>query len=48
VSDLSVSRGSGCYKLRFPILSAIKSRDLKTNLEPGRNLSIDLNDNDLT
>jgi hypothetical protein len=48
VSDPSVSCGLGCYKLRFPILSAIKSRDPKTNLESGRNLSVDLNDIDLT
>jgi hypothetical protein len=48
VSDPAISLGSGSYKLRSPILSAMKSRDTKTNIEPGKNLLVDLNAIDLT
>jgi hypothetical protein len=48
VSDPVVSCGLGSCKLRFPILSAMKSRDPKSSLEPRRNLFVDLNAIDLT
>jgi hypothetical protein len=47
VSDLAISLGSGSCKLRSPILSVMKSKDLKTNLEPRRNLLVNLNSIDL-
>jgi hypothetical protein len=48
MSDPVISLSSGSYKLRSPICLATKSRDLKTNLELGRNLLVDLNAIDLT
>jgi hypothetical protein len=48
VSDPVISLGSDSYKLRSPILPAMKSKDLKTNLDLGRNLVVDLNAIDLT
>jgi hypothetical protein len=48
VSDPAISLGSGSYKLRSPILSTMKSRDPKINLEPRRNLLVDLKTIDLT
>jgi hypothetical protein len=47
VFDPVISHDSGSCKLISPILSAMKSRDLKTNLKPGRNLLVDLNVIDL-
>jgi hypothetical protein len=43
VSDLATSRDLGSCKLISPILSTMKSRDLKINLESGRKLLVDLN-----
>jgi hypothetical protein len=48
VFDLAFSRDSGSFKLRSLILSVMKSRDLKTNLEPGRNLLVEMKAIDLT
>jgi hypothetical protein len=48
VSDPMICRGSDSCKLRSPILSAMKSRDRKTNLEPGKNLFVESNSIDLT
>jgi hypothetical protein len=46
--DPLICCGFGFCKLRSLILLATKSRDPKTNLEPGRNLVADLNVIDLT
>jgi hypothetical protein len=43
VSDPVISHDLGSYKLKAPILLAMKSMDQKINLEPGRNLLVDLN-----
>jgi hypothetical protein len=48
VFDSVISCDSGYCNLRSPILSAMKSRDPKTNLEPGRKLLVDLNAINLT
>jgi hypothetical protein len=47
VPDPAISRDSGYCKLRSPILSAMKSRDPRTNLKPGRNLLVNWNVIDL-
>jgi hypothetical protein len=43
-----ISCCSGSCKLRSPILSAMKCRDPKTNLESGKTLVADSNDVNLT
>jgi hypothetical protein len=47
-SDPNIACGSGSCKLRSPILSMMKSKDPKTNLESGKNLVADSNAIDLT
>jgi hypothetical protein len=46
--DPMISCCLGSYKLRSSILSAMKSMDQKTNLEPDKNLVADSNTIDLT
>jgi hypothetical protein len=46
--DPVIACGSGFCKLRSLILSAMKSKDPKANLEPGKNLVADLNAIDFT
>jgi hypothetical protein len=46
--DPMIACDLGSCKLRSSILLAMKSKDLKTNLEPGKNLVDDSNVVDLT
>jgi hypothetical protein len=46
--DPVIACGSGFCKLISLILSAMKSKDSKANLEPGKNLVADLNAIDFT
>jgi hypothetical protein len=46
--DPVIACGSAFCKLRSLILSAMKSKDPKANLEPGKNLVADLNGIDFT
>jgi hypothetical protein len=48
VSGPVTSLGSGSYKLRSPILLAMKKSDPKTKLVPRRTLLIHMNTIDLT
>jgi hypothetical protein len=43
VPDLTTSHDSGSWRLGSPNLSATKGRDLRTHLEPERNLVVDRN-----
>jgi hypothetical protein len=47
-SGPEISCYSSSCKLRYPILSVMKCRDLKTNLEPGKNLFSNSNAINLT
>jgi hypothetical protein len=48
VTDLATSHNSGSYRLRSLNLLAMKRRDPRTHLEPGRNFVVDWNAIDLT